>query len=422
MTGKSTNTFAGIDFGTSNSSVGLCRYDTPSLVNFPGEGNSVPSAIYYSNETAEVAFGKNAISAYTQDNEGRLLRSLKSVLGTALMGEKTVIRNRRVAFTDIMKDFFGYLKQHLDVQAQQDVDTVVLGRPVHFVDDDEDRDREAENQLRQIAHSAGFTHIEFQYEPIAAALNYESTLQREELVAIVDIGGGTADFSVLRLSPQRHNHSRRNDDVLATTGIHIGGTDFDRLLSLDRVMPELGFGSAVRGTERLLPGSTYFDLATWHRIPLLYNITRLNQARQMRLDALESAKLDRLIAVIEHRLGHTLARSVEMAKIDLSDSDSAVVKLRDAKLALSCTVSAEDMRKAIAGSVEQLAQCLQQALLQAGVAHENIVSVFYTGGTSNVPYLRQSIRDLLPQAEHKQGDVFGSVGLGLAIDAARRFN
>ena len=262
---------AGIDFGTSNSSVGLFQDGRPQLLDVAGQGRSIPSAIFYASEAADISFGKHALLSYTEDVEGRLLRSLKSVLGTSLMKETTRIRNRRVAFDDIIGDFFGFLKAQLDNQRERETQSVILGRPVHFVDDDPQRDQDAQRQLYDIASKAGFKHIEFQYEPIAAALNYESTLDKEALVLIVDIGGGTADFSVVRASPERHTLHDRSDDVLGSMGVHIGGTDFDRLLSLHRVMPDLGYGTSVKDSDRLLPGSVYFDLATWHRIPLLYN-------------------------------------------------------------------------------------------------------------------------------------------------------
>ena len=413
---------AGIDFGTSNSSVALFRNGSPELLNVAGQGRSIPSAIFYASDSAETSFGTQALVNYTEDVEGRLLRSLKSVLGTALMQETTRIRNRRVAFDDIIGDFFGFLKNQLDQQIGSDTQNVVLGRPVHFIDDDIKRDQQAQSQLHNIASSVGFKHIEFQYEPIAAALNYESTLDAEALVLIVDIGGGTADFSVVRASPERHASLDRSEDVLGNMGVHIGGTDFDRLLSLHSVMPDLGFGTAVKNTDRLLPGSVYFDLATWHRIPMLYNPQCLLQIRQMRLDAVETAKVDSLAYIVEHRLGHALARTVENAKISLSTDMTAKLQLDDnATVLVNCSVDRADMEQSIRTSIEELTGCVTEGLVQAGVGSDDIACVFYTGGSSSVPCLQAAFAALLPTAVHTRGDLFGSVGLGLAIDAARRF-
>ena len=413
---------AGIDFGTSNSSVGLFRNGTPELLDVAGQGRSIPSAIFYASEATDISFGKHALVNYTEDVEGRLLRSLKSVLGTSLMKETTRIRNRRVAFDDIIGDFFGFLKGQLDKQRETETQSVILGRPVHFVDDDPERDQDAQRQLHDIAAKAGFRHIEFQYEPIAAALNYESTLNTEALVLIVDIGGGTADFSVVRASPARHTLHDRSDDVLGNMGVHIGGTDFDRLLSLHRVMPDLGFGTRVKNSDRLLPGSVYFDLATWHRIPLLYDPQCVQHIKRMRLDAADATKVDSLAHIVEHRLGHALARAVEQAKITLSTEMTTTLRLEEhATVLVDCFVERTDMEQSISASVDQLTACVNEGLLQAGVSSNDIACVFYTGGSSSVPCLQAAFKALLPRAVHTRGDLFGSVGLGLAIDAARRF-
>jgi hypothetical chaperone protein len=406
----------GIDFGTSNSSVGCYKNGLPELIRFGDDGVSVPSAIFYSTETYNTAYGKQAVSQYRLGVEGRLLRSLKSVLGSSLMTEKTTIRNKRVPFTDIIQDFFQYLQTTLTNNALSVVDSVVVGRPVHFVDEDEARDAQAEDQLRNIALQAGFSHVEFQFEPIAAALNYESTLQAEELALVVDIGGGTADFTIIRLSPNRHQLTERSADILSTVGVHIGGTDFDRLLSLQSVMPLLGMGTGVKNSDRLLPASVYFDLATWHRIPLLYNIGRLTLIRQMQLDAKEPEKVSRLYDVVNAHHGHELAGVVEQVKIELSDQKQALFELPVVSSGLSGQIARASFEEAIEKSVAQLLFCVNDGLNAC-----DITSVFYTGGSSSVPLLQKSISQVFPTATQVQGDTFGSVGLGLTIDAARKF-
>ncbi|MGK0283759.1 MAG: putative chaperone protein, partial [Patiriisocius sp.] len=346
---------------------------------------------------------------------------LKSVLGSSLMTEKTTIRNKRVPFTDIIQDFFQYLQTTLTNNALSVVDSVVVGRPVHFVDEDEARDAQAEDQLRNIALQAGFSHVEFQFEPIAAALNYESTLQAEELALVVDIGGGTADFTIIRLSPNRHQLTERSADILSTVGVHIGGTDFDRLLSLQSVMPLLGMGTGVKNSDRLLPASVYFDLATWHRIPLLYNIGRLTLIRQMQLDAKEPEKVSRLYDVVNAHHGHELAGVVEQVKIELSDQKQALFELPVVSSGLSGQIARASFEEAIEKSVAQLLFCVNDGLASAGINACDITSVFYTGGSSSVPLLQKSISQVFPTATQVQGDTFGSVGLGLTIDAARKF-
>lgn len=412
----------GIDFGTSNSSVGCFERGKAKLVSFGDDGVTVPSAIFYPTESASTAFGKQAVSQYRSGEEGRLLRSLKSVLGSSLMSEKTTIRNKRVPFTDIIQDFFQYLQNTLVSSVDSEVDSVVVGRPVHFVDDDQKKDQSAEDQLKDIAMQAGFSYVEFQFEPIAAALNYESSLLEEELALVVDIGGGTADFTVIRLSPERHQQPDRTDDILSTVGVHIGGTDFDRLLSLRSVMPLLGMGSRVKNSQRLLPGSTYFDLATWHRIPLLYNAATLLQIKQMQLDAEEPALVQRLYEIVEGQFGHDLAGAVEAVKISLSDQQNAVFELKSVSDGLNGNVQRSEFEASIEQAVVKLIECVSDGLQAANVSSSAITSVFYTGGSSSVPLLQSRVSEVFPDAKHVRGDTFGSVGLGLTIDAARKFS
>ncbi|CAM5600915.1 Chaperone protein DnaK [Stutzerimonas stutzeri] len=175
---------------------------------------------------------------------------------------------------------------------------VVLGRPVFFVDDDPQADREAAQMLAAAAHKIGFRDVSFQYEPIAAAFDYESRIEREERVLIVDIGGGTSDFSLVRLSPERRAVDDRQADILATGGVHIGGTDFDKQLSLHGVMPLFGYGSRMK-SDAPMPTSTHLNLATWHTINAVYAPASQRALQSMRYDIADPTGIDRLFRLIE---------------------------------------------------------------------------------------------------------------------------
>ena len=303
----------GIDFGTSNSTVGIMAGERPRLVPLEGTHVTLPSAVFFNFEDDRTYFGRRAIEDYAAHTEGRLLRALKSVLGTSLIREKTRVKARSMAFADILGSFLGHLKTRLDEAAGQPVTRAVLGRPVHFVDDDEVADRQAESELEAVARAQGFDEIAFQFEPIAAALDYEQSVRREELALIVDIGGGTSDFSIVRVSPERAMAADRKADILANAGVHIGGTDFDRLLSVAKVMPELGYMSATKDGKRNLPVSYFFDLATWQRINLLYSNKAMTDLRQIRYEAARPDLVGRMIDIVAHRQGHALAGKVEAA-------------------------------------------------------------------------------------------------------------
>jgi hypothetical chaperone protein len=331
--------YGGIDFGTSNSTAGLFAGGRPRLVALEGDNVTIPSAVFFNFEDDRTYFGRSAIEAYTANTEGRLLRALKSVLGTSLIREKTRIKARSMAFTDIIGGFVTYLRERLEAEAGGPVDKVVLGRPVHFVDDDAEADAQAQAELEKTARSRGFKHIAFQFEPIAAALDYEQSVTREELALIVDIGGGTSDFSIIRVSPERAKAADRKNDILANAGVHIGGTDFDRLLSVATVMPELGYLTPTKDGKRNLPVGYFFDLATWQRINLLYTAKAMQDLRAIRYEAARPDLVDRMIEIVRYRQGHALAGRVEQAKIALTDAPATSIDLDmlDERLVLPLT-------------------------------------------------------------------------------------
>ncbi len=413
--------FGGIDFGTSNSTVGIIENGRPRLLPLEDGQPTLPSAVFFNYEDNAAHFGRSAIGQYADGVEGRLMRALKSVLGSSLVHEKTRLKARQIAFSDIIGMFVGQLKKKLDSHVGQTVDTVVLGRPVQFVDDDAQADAAAQNELEKAARRQGFKHIAFQFEPIAAALDYEHTVAREELALIVDMGGGTSDFSVVRVSPERAASADRKDDILANRGVHVGGTDFDRLLSIAHVMPHLGYLTPTKDGKRNLPAGYFIDLATWQRINLLYTSKAMSDLRQIRFEAAEPDLVDRLIDVVEHRFGHALAALVERAKIALTDRTETSVDVALTEARFSAPIRRRDLEETIRADVARVTQTVAATLADAGLKAGDITAVFLTGGSTVVPLARRSILSLVPEASVVQGDVFGSVGAGLALDARRKF-
>ncbi len=413
--------YCGIDFGTSNTTVGLSDHSSAQLIALEGEHRTLPSAMFFDFETHGVQFGRGAIDRYLTGHDGRFMRALKSILGTALIHEKTYIRHKAVPFAGILGFFFAHLKTQIETRLDHEVTQVVLGRPVRFVDTDDAADAEAQAALEQIARDQGFKHIAFQFEPIAAALDYEQHVAREELVLIVDIGGGTSDFSIVRVSPERRTKAQRDDDILANGGIHIGGTDFDRLLSLKSVMPHLGHGSPTADGKRTLPSLYYHELATWHRINQLYKKNVLGELRQIRYEAERRDLVDRFIKLVEEHRGHTLAIGVEQAKIALTAAKSITSVLSEKDEWARIRFTRRDFDRAIADQVERVVRTVRTLLDDAGVEAAEINTIFLTGGSSMVPTLRQAILALFPDARIAETDLLGSVGLGLALDARRKF-
>src|SRR5688500_11114944 len=412
--------YCGLDFGTSNSTVGITAGNGFALCRLEGDSVTLPSAVFFDYEAHKVRFGHEGISHYIEGGEGRLLRSLKSVLGSSLIDDMTLIQRRRVALRDIIGMFLRHLKALVEQQLQKAVDSVVLGRPVRFVDHDDEADRRAESELVGIAKAQGFRHVETQFEPVAAALAYEQDLEREELSLIVDLGGGTSDFVIARLSPERSRHADRSQDILARTGVHIGGTDFDRHLSIAQVMPHLGYHAHV-GEKRLpMPHHLYHDLATWHLIPSVYTPDNLDYLRGVLQTAEDPDLIQRLIDVLVDRKGHHIAAEVEAAKIALSDRRKVMLRI-PLRTPVETPVTANDLDNAVHEDAMRIVHAIDLCLQAADVKGDDIQSVFLTGGSTAIAEVRRQVLKLVPQARPVTGDLFGSVGLGLAIDAERRF-
>ncbi|HEY0296817.1 MAG TPA: Hsp70 family protein, partial [Bordetella sp.] len=274
--------FLGIDFGTSNSAMAMLGADGMAHpIALEGRATAMPTALFFNFEERSTHFGRDAMAQYLEGTEGRLMRSLKSLLGSALLQEKTAVHGDLVSFQDIIARFLRELAARAGATPGQPPRRVVIGRPVHFVDGDAARDQQAETSLREAAEAAGLGEVAFQMEPIAAAFDYERRVEREALVMIVDIGGGTSDFTVVRLGPERMARADRAGDILATNGVHIGGTDFDQRLNLALAMPLLGRGH-IGPQGREVPSRVFFDLSTWHLIHWLYAPQAIREAQALR--------------------------------------------------------------------------------------------------------------------------------------------
>ena len=288
MTASPIPDFCAIDFGTSNSAIAVPdARGAMRLVPLEDGAVTMPTATFYLAEGPGLQdlprlHGRAALAAYVEGSEGRLMRSMKSALGTGLMTQQTDIgAGRAIGFAEVISGYLRHLRRAAELHTGVAPRRAVIGRPVHFVDEDAQRDAQAQAALEQAAREAGFEEVAFQFEPLAAAFDHESRIEVEQRVLIADIGGGTSDFSIVRVGPQRRDRIDRADDVLAHHGLHVAGTDFDRRVELAAVMPALGFGAlgpSIGGQPpREVPSRVYFDLATWHLINTVYRPARLQE-------------------------------------------------------------------------------------------------------------------------------------------------
>jgi hypothetical chaperone protein len=425
--------FAAIDFGTSNSAIAL-----PSgardvrLVELEPGHRTMPTAVFYRADTAshrleaDRLYGRAAIAAYVDGQDGRLMRSMKSILGSTLLDQATEVGGgRSVRYRDVVVGYLRHVKALAERDAGAPIERVVLGRPVRFVDDDPARDARAQEALESAARHAGFAEVRFQYEPIAAALDHERRIDDEQLVLVADIGGGTSDFSLVRVGPRRRGRADRRDDILANHGIHVAGTDFDRRVELTCMLPHLGY-RALRPARpgepaREVPSGAYFDLATWHLINTLYHPARVAELRAMKSWYADPRHHARLMSVLTQRLGHALAAAAEAAKIDVATQGAAAIDLEAVEPGLASRLDEPLAAQALEADLAQIVAAAAETLRLAGAAAEAVDVLYFTGGSTGLMPLVQRIGALFPRARRLQGDRFASVAQGLGLHARATF-
>ena len=408
--------YCGIDFGTSNSAVCVGEGEHVRLTPIEGEATTLPSAIFFNFETESVTFGRAAIGEYLEHYDGRLMRALKSILGSSLIGETTQVGERRKDFRAIIGLYIAELKARAERFAGTRIERVVLGRPVHFVDGDDVADARAENELRTIAEAQGFRDVAFEYEPLAAARDYRQGLTRTETVLVADIGGGTSDFSVVELAP-----SGGTNRILGNGGCHIGGTDFDTRLSLASVMRDMGYrGRLKSGLE--MPGLYYHQLSTWHLINFLYTQKTMAGVRQLHHQAADRRQTQRLIDTLEVHAGHSIASRIEQAKIALSDVAYTRIDLHDIGAGWSHDISQGDLASAVAADIQRIADTATETVVTSGLAPEAVETLFMTGGSTALPGFEAAMRAAFPKARVHYGDRFASVAQGLGLAARERYH
>ena len=420
------NTFCGIDFGTTNSAISVYpKNKKPHLTKFENNKDLIPTAIFFSEENPHnPIFGNDAIHEYVNGSLGRFMRSMKRILGTDLMKLKTDINGLRVSYDDIILKFIKHLKQTAEEQIQKELTSVVLGRPVHFQDFAHDSDDVAEKMLRNIAFNAGFKNINFQYEPISAAYYHEQSLTEEKLACVVDIGGGTSDFSIIRLGPNIKDKTNRKEDILANTGVRIGGNDFDRDLSIKCFMPSFGYGTYLKPddyTNRILPipFSPFVTLSEWSSINNLYTHISQKEIKQIYEHSAEQDKVINLYEIVKKELGHILLNQIENCKIMLGKQDKVQTSLNFLSRKPQIDSSNNEFELSIKKDITLIMESLQECLKQAQIDAQDIEMIVLTGGSTEIPYVKYCISNIFPKAYVSEKNKLSSVAIGLAYDAER---
>lgn len=413
--------FCAIDFGTSNSAVALPDGASMRLAPVEGAYTTLPTAVFFNTDEHTREFGRAALAAYVDGFDGRLMRSMKSILGSPLAETTTDLGDgSAIRYTDVIATFLAHLKQSAEACAGSPIARAVLGRPVFFVDDDPRADALAQRQLEAAARSIGLSEIHFQYEPIAAAFDYESRLAEEGLVLVADIGGGTSDFSLVRVGPDRMARIERKDDVLAHHGVHVAGTDFDRRVELTAILPEFGY-RALDPEGREMPNRIYFDLATWHLINTVYTPKRVTELKLMRHLFCDTRQHDRLMRVVERRLGHALAARAEEAKIGVAAGGETMIDLEEVEEGLRLAFDEAQLIEAGIEETRRIVEAARETVRTGGVAPREVSAVYFTGGSTGLAFLSNTLAAAFPEARPVFGDRLASVATGLGIHARRLF-
>lgn len=427
----------GIDFGTTNSSIGLARDGAVHMVQFSSRSGLSPSSrsllylqrrMLAQGKPVSVWTGAAGIEHYLQSDsfddalQGRLIQSLKSYLsarsltGTEIFGrpyqfEILVARMLR-DLREWASDFFGFEVTH-----------ALSGRPVMFVGAETELDNDfALQRLRAAYLEAGFTQVDFALEPVAAAYAYESGIDREELLLIGDFGGGTTDFSLLRVSPALR--AAGGPQVLGTTGVGIAGDAFDARVVRRLISPALGSEAEARSLGKLLPALpawVFANLERWHTLSFLRTREVHAMLRTAERNALEPEKIAALRAVVENDLGYRLHQAVQRVKVDLSAHDHAEFVLDTEALELKTPVTRADFERWIAPELGRMEASLDQLLQTTGTDAAQVDRVFLTGGTSLVPAVRRVFASRFGEERVQSGEAFTSVAYGLALMAGQEW-
>lgn len=441
----------GFDYGTSNCAIGAMKNGQPEILSLGGHGCYIPSTLYAPNRdiiahwlyqripvseratfkierammlqkaqpilrelqldglSTELTFGQTALNDYLEEpEEGYYIKSPKSFLGAS--GLLPVQIN---LFEDIVAAMMSNIKVLAEESLQQELTQTVIGRPINFQGlKGEESNQQAISVLTNAAKKVGFKDIEFQYEPVAAGFEYEASLTQDKRVLVVDIGGGTTDCSMILMGPSYVACDDRKAQLLAHSGVRVGGNDFDIQLALKGIMPSLGMNDMLR-TGKPMPVNSYNQAVAINNVneqTEFYSQHNRRFLKQLQQDALDPEVFERLIKVHDNKLSYRLVNGAEQAKIGLSASDSQTIELFDLAPALSVEATHQLMLQACTRQLNQIAQMMDEAIAQADCEPD---VVFVTGGTAKSPIIADYLNAKMPNTPLVVGDHFGSVTAGL---------
>ncbi len=404
-----------IDFGTTNSVVGVNHNGKIEMIALGKESVETKTVLFYSFEDKQFYVGDEALDELKLDTLGRYLVALKSFLGSKDNIE-TTLGTTTYSLEELISIIIRRFKNVMEAKVGQKIDKVVMGRPVRFNDDDDFLDQQAQQRLERAALKAGYKEVAFQYEPIAAALAYEQTIQKEELILVADIGGGTTDYSVIRVGGSV-NKKDRKEDILATHGTYVGGNSFDSEIIKNFVVSHLGKGSLYKnmGKEMEIGPAFYSDFSEWHRFQKMYDKSVIQAIEKLIYMAYDKDKISRLLELIKEGLYFSFSEKIIDAKIQLSFDEATTIDMNIFEKPFTEEITREAFNAVIVHHTQKIKTTLDETIAMANISYEQIDKVFLTGGSTLVPAVHNIYKEFFSEEKIVHTDVFSSVGYGLAI-------
>ena len=417
-------TVFGIDFGTTNSALSIYKNGSVEVIAVEDNDQSgeLMRSVLYFNEENEIYAGQEAIRQYVGDGAaGRFMQSIKTFLPNTSF-DSTEIFGKRYTIDDLVAIILRKIKARGEAHVGYPVESVVLGRPVVFSTDSA-KDAIAEQRLEKAARKAGFKKIWFQYEPVAAALAFEDSLEtgQEKIVFIGDFGGGTSDFSVIRVKGGDFGRSDRRSDVLSLGGVYVAGDKFDSQIMWDKIAYYFGRYARYKTMGKddwvNVPKSIIYTLCQWHRIPLLRARKTREHIRVIKNTTDNSQAIRHLENIIDDNYGFFLFQAIEKAKCELSDREQTEISFTERDLAIHEKLGKGEVEDINRDNFQQIADCIDQVVASSGLQASQMDTVFLTGGTSRIPHIQALFSERFGRKRLENRDAFTSVvhGLGSSV-------
>ena len=408
----------GLDFGTSNSVISLTDIQSGKEL-FTYAASSI---LYFPEGSGDVFVGKEAQDRYVEDGmTGRLLKSVKTLLrqDDFLF---TWIAGRKVTPDQLVTYIIRHLREKAEAFIGIPLTNVTLGRPAIFSTDTK-KENVAVKRLLLAAQNAGFTHIRMQLEPIAAAFAYEQTLTKGENILVADFGGGTSDFTIVRLAPDKIGRQHREEDIIAHGGLYIGGDLFDSEIMWHKVTPHLGRGVLYQSYDKEVevPNSLYRELRNWERSFLLKESKSRRAMDKYYVFSGNDPRIENVRMLIDNNYVYSLFKSIEQAKIDLSALAETAIHFSKLTLHIDEPFCINEFGTIIDKHIVELKLYILNLLSQSGYETEQIDSVFLTGGSSLALPVRNLLAEIFGEEKLNQGDTFHSVAYGLSLSHSFSF-